>query len=73
MTGNNHCAPASRDKDVDEERALFNELLQLYMRKIDTKLELLEEWETSVLEARKGIEDGRKSVLAEKIRNIASK
>mgnify|MGYP000848997711 FL=1 len=52
------------DKDADEEGALFNDLLRLYMKKIDVKLELLEEWETSVLEARKGIEEGRKSVLA---------
>ena len=61
---------AEEAQETQESLRLFNSLLQLYMKKIDTRLEMLEEWESSILNARKEIEEGRKSVIAEKIRNV---
>lgn len=52
----NATTTATSDKDAQDERLLFNQIVKLYMKKVDTKLEMLEEWESSILNARKEIE-----------------
>lgn len=55
----------------EEERKIYEELLQIWLLKLTTKMENLANWETSVAYKLKSMERYDKNTLAEKVRLAA--